>query len=79
MAVKTITIDMEAYSLLAGKKSRGESFSQVIKRLVRRHGGSAASLRENLRDICLDPDALDSVEKVVRSRDSDLDTAARLE
>jgi len=36
MAIKTIRIDLEAYERLEAIRSKGESFSEVIKRVVKK-------------------------------------------
>jgi predicted CopG family antitoxin len=67
MAVKTITIDVEAYGLLAGHKQAGQSFSQVIKA----HFGpqpTASRFRALVRTIRLDRDTLDAMKREVRGR-----------
>lgn len=67
MAVKTITIDLEAYEALARHKRKGDSFSRVIKEHFgrRRTGRDLAALAATLR---LSEDTLESVEKLVRGR-----------
>jgi predicted CopG family antitoxin len=70
MAVKTITIDLEAYNLLAHHKGAGQSFSQVIKA----HFGqqpTVASFRALVRGIRLSDDALDAMDAQVRARAKD--------
>ena len=67
MAVKTITIDTEAYEILAAEKNVNESFSKVIKRRLR-PSSTAATLLAHLNEICLSEDSLRHVEKLVKER-----------
>jgi predicted CopG family antitoxin len=76
MAVKTITIDMEAYELLSRHKRGGLSFSEVIKK----HFGSqptAARFRELLKSARLSEATLDAVDQQVAARQKERARAAR--
>ena len=67
MAIKTITIDLEAYDALARHKGPGQSFSQVIKA----HFGplkTAGAFRRMLRETSVSDRTIDGIEAVVRSR-----------
>lgn len=67
MAVKTITIDLEAYEILARRKRGRQSFSQVIKEhLGRRRTGR--DLRAALERVTFSEQAVGAIERVVRSR-----------
>jgi len=67
MAVKTITIDLEAYEALAAEKAPGQSFSQVIKQhFGRRRTGR--ELAELLRTTRLSDSTLDAIDAVVDDR-----------
>lgn len=67
MAVKTITIDIEAYDALARHKGPGQSFSQVIKAHFG-HLKTASAFRRTLRATALSDRTIDAIETVVRSR-----------
>ncbi|MBK7720650.1 MAG: antitoxin VapB family protein [Austwickia sp.] len=67
MAVKTITIDLEAYERLSRLKN-GDSFSQVIKKYLPAPGASAGDLLADLDDAEVSEDTLDAVEGVVGER-----------
>jgi predicted CopG family antitoxin len=71
MPVKTITIDMEAYDLLAREKHGDESFSRVIKRKFRR-ASTARVLLERLDEVCLSESTLKSLDRIVQDRDKSL-------
>ncbi|MBI4455112.1 MAG: antitoxin VapB family protein [Acidobacteria bacterium] len=67
MAVKTITIDLDAYELLAQHKKPKQSFSQVIKE----HFGkkkTADQLRAVLQEIVLSESTLEAIEKQLAAR-----------
>lgn len=67
MAVKTITIDLEAYGLLSRHKREGQSFSEVIKA----HFGpqpTAGRLLARLRTVAIGADVLEAMERQVKGR-----------
>ncbi len=67
MAVKTITIDLDAYEVLRRHKRSGQSFSQVIKERFNAPK-TGRDLRAALDRFALSPDTLDAIEDVVRRR-----------
>lgn len=67
MAVKTITIDLEAYEALARRKRPGQSFSQVIKQHFA-SGSTGRDLLEAVKRFKLSADTLDAMEAQIRAR-----------
>ncbi len=67
MAVKTITIDLEAYERLKNAKRPEESFSQAIKRLVRPPFDFDAWMKK-IRSDPLSPEAVEAIEQVIKNR-----------
>jgi predicted CopG family antitoxin len=76
MAVKTITIDIEAYETLARLKRPGQSFSQVIKaRFAERRGRDLAAALDR---VALERRTLDAIEARLSARRRDRGRAVRL-
>lgn len=72
MAVKTITLDIEAYELLRARKRGTQSFSQVVKEHFKpRH--TVGGLRRALdHDVALDTETLDAIDEQIRRRSLDV-------
>lgn len=79
MAVKTITIDMEAYEILVQSKKGKESFSQVIKNTLSSKRKTARNLLDNLEELLLDDTTIGAVEALTESREESLTASPRLE
>jgi predicted CopG family antitoxin len=77
MAVKTITIDLEAYEALRRRKRAGQSFSDVIKEHFR-GGATGRVLQIALRDLPVDESTLDAVDLIVSERGRDVPAVPKL-
>ena len=77
MAVKTITIDLEAYSLLASRKREGQSFSAVIKENLKGKA-TAKDLLRVLSSLKISEDTLNHLDEQVSRRRKDSAKAPRL-
>lgn len=76
MAVKTITIDLEAYEALSRLKQKGQSFSQVIKEHLGAPRGR--DLRRALEKVAISDETLDVLAELVERRGEDPARATEL-
>ena len=70
MAVKRITIDREAYEVLARLRKTGQSFSQVIKEQLGRRK-TAGDLLRLVGSLRVAPEVLDAVDAQIKARRRD--------
>lgn len=77
MAVKTITIDMEAYETLSRLKREGQSFSEVIKERFGRRK-TARDLLDALGKAKVSDETLDNIERQIKLRRRSVAKAPKL-
>lgn len=69
MTSKTITLDSDAYNLLAFGKKRNESFSKIIKTRLR-PPKTASNLLKNLDKCILSEETIDNIDSLIAERKS---------
>jgi predicted CopG family antitoxin len=77
MALKTISLDAEAYAALSRKKRQDQTFSEVIKAHFGRRT-TGADLEKVLADLNVSEDTLDAIEEQIRARSKSPARAAEL-
>jgi predicted CopG family antitoxin len=77
MAVKTITIDVEAYELLSRNKREGQSFSKVIKEHFSSNK-TGKDLKAALQEARVSEATLKAIDAQVKARQSHLAQAPDL-
>lgn len=71
MAVKTITLDLEAYELLRRRKRGAQSFSQVVKEHFRPQH-TVGDVRRALDGVELEGETLDAIDDQISRRSIDV-------
>ena len=77
MAIKTISLDLEAYEALARHKRKGESFSRVVKE----HFGRRKAAKDLVRvvgELKVSPETIEATATIVRARRRHPATAPKL-
>lgn len=72
MAVKTITIDTEAYEILAAARRGDESFSKVIKTVLGPASRTAAALLRHVEASAPTAEGVAAFDQVLAARDGDM-------
>lgn len=68
MAVKTITIGVEAYERSAGLKKAGQSFSQVIQEHIPASAATAGDMLDRLDVTAVSDETLTGIERAIEER-----------